>query len=85
MRMTAGFWTHVDMRDCFMEVLRVPYRGPKYFKAKVRWWNRSTLGTEPFCVDLGFKLMTVKIQNSDLKNWKPWVKGVGHVGVKPNV
>ncbi len=37
--MTRGFYIHKNSMDVFIEVLKVQYRGEKYQKLKVRWYN----------------------------------------------
>lgn len=52
--------------DVFVEVLKTTYRGSKYRKIKVRWWNLGFTGNPwPLsCVE------TVTIQESDWYRWK---------------
>ena len=73
--MDKGFWTHVDMRDTFIEVARW-IKTPRYIKIKAFWYNRSVDGKNPFLLTPFPK--TYKIMNEDLVNWKKW-NGEGHV------
>ncbi len=66
-RFNRGFFTHDRFMDVFIEVLRVQYRGPKYTKLKIRWWNKSQ-SNNPFIID--YSSYTIKILHTDLKQWK---------------
>jgi hypothetical protein len=63
--MTKGFWTHQRFMDVFVEVTKVQYRGPKYLKVKVNWWNKGQSGS-PFPLGV---TQTITINNDDLKYW----------------
>jgi hypothetical protein len=65
--MDKGFYTHPAFIDVFVEVLKVTYRGPKYIKAKVLWWNRGQCG-EPYKIGIE-QIITIKIKH--LPNWNP--------------
>lgn len=60
--MSRGMWTHDRFLDVTMLVLKVPYRGPRYLKARVEWFIRGR--------SLGIK-QTVKILIDQLKYWSP--------------
>jgi hypothetical protein len=51
--------------DVFVEVTKVQYRGPKYLKVKVNWWNKGQSGS-PFPLGV---TQTITINNDDLKYW----------------
>lgn len=46
--MQSYFITHPRFRDVFIEAIRVVYRDEKRVKVKIRWWNRSHDGRNPF-------------------------------------
>ena len=61
----AGNWTHQDFMDVFIEVLHVQYRGPKYYKLKVIFWNRSQTG-KPWPIT---SKQTITVDKCDFNKW----------------
>lgn len=63
------FYVHERFMDVFVEVLKVQYKGPKYMKIKVHWWNYGYDGSNTWCVDN--KPQVLKIDNKDWNtSWK---------------
>lgn len=60
--MTRGFYRHTAFLDVYVYVNKVQYRGPKYWKVKIEWWNYK----QPINIE-----EVIKIKNEDLPNWKP--------------
>lgn len=78
------YMVHDRFKDVFVEILKTPYRGPKYKKVKVLWWNVSCTG-EPYCISRIPE--TITIQNEDWFSWKYFdpSKPETHPGRRQNV
>jgi len=71
----SGTWTHEKFKDVFVNILRVQYRGPKYTKVRVEWWNKNGMPTryagliKPYPIGI---TETIKIRTEDYQYWTPY-------------
>lgn len=66
------FMTHDSFKDVFIEVLKTQYRGLRYRKLRVRWWNLGFSDNPWLCFP---EPQTIKIMESDWKRWSFFTPG----------
>lgn len=47
-RNTVILYYHPEFQDVCIQIKKVRYRGPKYIKARIVWWNKGQTGA-PWC------------------------------------
>lgn len=57
-------YKHIHNTDIAMHVVKVQYRGDKYWKLRVKWWN---IFSKFFLLPMP---ETVKVSVKDFKNWE---------------
>jgi hypothetical protein len=65
-----GYYMHKDCADVFIQVVKMAYRGPRYSKIKVIWWNLGYTGNPWMVPSRAMSgIETIKINNDKLKDW----------------
>lgn len=61
---------HPRFMDVLIEIVRIRYRGDKYLKVRIKWWNRGQCG-EPWYTGIEERNRKIPIKFwSELKPWR---------------